>query len=110
MDGNFSPFGQARHRIQRKVQKAYEMYFALYQALDVDKEESELYKEYPADFFDYVIIDECHRGGANEQSNWREILNHFSTAVHVGIFWSTTIYLQFEAGDRRWIPRTIFYS
>src|SRR5213075_208673 len=51
MDGNFSPFGQARHRIQRKVQKAYEMYFALYQALDVDKEESELYKEYPNDFF-----------------------------------------------------------
>jgi len=85
MDGNFSPFGQARHRIQRKVQKAYEMYFALYQALDVDKEESELYKEYPADFFDYVIIDECHRGTANEQSNWREILNHFSTAVHVGM-------------------------
>ena len=83
--GSFAPFGQARHRIQRKVQKAYEVYFALYQALDVDKEESELYKEYPSDYFDYIIIDECHRGSADARSNWREILNHFKNAVHIGM-------------------------
>jgi type I restriction enzyme, R subunit len=83
--GNFEPFGEARHRIQKTVQKAYEMYFALYQALDVDQDQGELYKEYSEDFFDYIIIDECHRGSANESSNWRHILNHFKKAIHIGM-------------------------
>ncbi len=61
------------------------MYFALYQALDVDKEEGELYMGYQRDFFDYVIIDECHRGSASEEGNWRKILDYFSGAVHVGM-------------------------
>src|SRR2546428_1975806 len=82
---DFAPFGEAIHRIQRKVEKAKEMYFALYQALDVDKEESQLYKQYPSDFFDYVIIDECHRGGGREESNWHDILNYFNSAVHIGM-------------------------
>jgi len=81
----FAPFREARHRIQRRVETAYEMYFALYQALDVDKEERELYKEYPPDFFDYVIIDECHRGTASEEGAWRKILDYFSGAIHVGM-------------------------
>lgn len=81
----FTGFGTARHRIQRKVNLAYDMYFALYQALDVDKEEGELYRLYPSDFFDYVIIDECHRGVSTEDGNWRNILEHFSPAVHIGM-------------------------
>ena len=81
----FAAFGDARHRIQRHANTAYDMYFALYQALDVDKEEGELYKQYPKDFFDYVIIDECHRGSSTEGGNWRSILEYFNTATHVGM-------------------------
>jgi type I restriction enzyme, R subunit len=81
----FASFGDLRHRIQKKLETAYEIYFALYQALDVDKEEGELYKQYPSDFFDYVIIDECHRGSSTESGNWRKILEHFDGATHIGM-------------------------
>ena len=85
MTDNFANFGEARHRIHRKSETAYEMYFALYQGLDVDKEEGELYKQYPKDFFDYVIIDECHRGSSTEGGSWREILEFFKSAAHIGM-------------------------
>ena len=81
----FAGFGEARHKIQKVVETAYQMYFALYQALDVDKEEGELYKQYSKDFFDYIIIDECHRGSSTESGDWRKILDHFSTATHIGM-------------------------
>ena len=81
----FAAFGESRHRIQRRSNTAYDMYFALYQALDVDKEEGELYKQYTPDFFDYVIIDECHRGSSTEGGEWRNILEYFKSAVHVGM-------------------------
>jgi type I restriction enzyme, R subunit len=84
-NNSFESFGEARHRIQKHAETAYEMYFALYQSLDVDKEEGELYKQYDNDFFDYVIIDECHRGSSNEDGNWRKILEHFDSAVHIGM-------------------------
>jgi type I restriction enzyme, R subunit len=87
-DKDFAPFGNARKRIRGKKEEAYDMYFALYQALDVDKEEGEqeieLYKQYDSDFFDYVIIDECHRG-VSEDGNWRSILDYFGDAVHIGM-------------------------
>ena len=81
----FAGFGEARHKIQKVVETAYQMYFALYQALDVDKEGRELYKQYPKDFFDYVIIDECHRGSSTESGDWRKILDYFSDATHIGM-------------------------
>ena len=82
----FASFGEARHKIQRIVQTAYEMYFALYQALDVDKgDDGELYRLYPENYFDYVIIDECHRGSSTESGNWRKILDYFSSATHIGM-------------------------
>ena len=84
-NNSFAGFGEARHKIQKYVETAYEMYFALYQALDVDKEEGELYKQYPKDFFDYVIIDECHRGSSTEYGDWRNILEYFTTATHIGM-------------------------
>ena len=85
MTNNFANFGEARHKIHRKAETAYEMYFALYQGLDVDKEEGELYKQYPKDFFDYVIIDECHRGSSTEGGSWRNILDFFASAAHIGM-------------------------
>lgn len=81
----FAVFGDARHRIQRIANTAFDMYFALYQALDVDREEGGLYKLYEKDFFDYIIIDECHRGSSTEGGAWRNILEYFSGAVHIGM-------------------------
>lgn len=85
MNGSFKPFGDKMLKIQKKVNTARIMYFALYQALGVDKEESQLYKQYDKDFFDYVIVDECHRGVSTEDSEWREILDYFSSATHIGM-------------------------
>ena len=81
-----------------KVPTAGNIFFAIYQsiaenknrAIDVTEEEQEddvyaYYKQYPSDFFDLIIIDECHRGSANDESSWRDILNHFGSAVHLGL-------------------------
>lgn len=84
-NSSFAGFEGARHKIQKRVETAYQMYFALYQALDVGKEGEELYKQYPANFFDYIIIDECHRGSSTEFGDWRKILDHFTNAVHIGM-------------------------
>lgn len=82
---DFIPFGDARHRIQGKKEDAYQMYFALYQALGRGQtKEKSLFELYDSDFFDYIIIDECHRGVSSEGS-WRDILNHFSSAVTIGM-------------------------
>lgn len=81
----FAAFGDARRRIQRIANTAFDMYFALYQALDVGEKEEELYKSYPSDFFDYIIIDECHRGSSTEGGEWRNILDYFKDAVHIGM-------------------------
>lgn len=61
------------------------IFFAIYQAISEKENIGGFYKEYPKDFFDLVIIDECHRGSANEEGSWRKILDHFSTAVHLGL-------------------------
>ena len=69
----------------KEVNKAYEIYLGLYQAISGDDEERDIYKQFSPDFFDLIIIDECHRGSAKEDSNWREILNYFSKATHIGL-------------------------
>ena len=69
----------------RQVDKAYEIYLALYQGLSGNEEEQNIYKQFTRDFFDLVIIDECHRGSANADSAWREILDYFSKATHIGL-------------------------
>ena len=84
-DRTFSPMGQALHKIQGKAQKGREVYFALYQALTGTNNQANLYEEYPKDFFDLIIVDECHRGSANEEGNWRKILNYFDTAAQIGM-------------------------
>ncbi|MCZ4125401.1 EcoAI/FtnUII family type I restriction enzme subunit R [Streptomyces sp. H39-S7] len=60
-------------------------YFALYQSLDQTGDEDALFLQYPKDFFDLIIVDECHRGSSSEESRWREILEHFDSAVHLGM-------------------------
>jgi len=82
---DFAIFGDARHKIQREVNTARDMYFAIYQAVDDREWIPGLYREYPPDFFDLVIVDECHRGSASEESNWHEILEYFQSAVQLGM-------------------------
>ncbi len=86
-NGDFSPFGNDIMHIikQRKIDKSYQVYFALYQGLTGDEEWKNAYKEFSADFFDLVIIDECHRGSASEASAWREVLDYFSSATQIGL-------------------------
>ena len=85
-DKTFIPFGDARHKIENgEAVKSREMYFATYQSIAEDEHRPGLYKEYAPDFFDLIIIDECHRGSSRKESNWREILDYFSPAVQIGM-------------------------
>ena len=85
-DKTFIPFGDARHKIENgEVVQSREMYFAIYQAIAEDENRPGLYKEYARDFFDLIIVDECHRGSAKDESNWRDILEYFEPAVQVGM-------------------------
>ncbi len=69
----------------RMIDKSYEVYLALYQGLSGNDETANAYKQFTPDFFDLVIIDECHRGSASEDSAWREILKYFNNATHIGL-------------------------
>ena len=85
-DKTFIPFGDARHKIENgEVIKSREMYFAIYQAIAKDERRPGLYREYAPDFFDLIIVDECHRGSAKDESNWREILEYFEPAYQLGM-------------------------
>ncbi len=84
-DKTFAPFGDARHKIEGEAIKSREIYFAIYQAIARDTRRPGLYRDYPRDFFDLVIVDECHRGSARDDSNWREILNYFKPAYQLGM-------------------------
>jgi type I restriction enzyme R subunit len=84
-DKTFAPFKDARHKIQGEVVLSREMYFATYQSIARDERRPGLYKEFPRDFFDLVIVDECHRGSAKEESNWRDILAWFEPAYQLGM-------------------------
>jgi type I restriction enzyme, R subunit len=69
----------------RQIDKSYEIYLALYQGLSGSDEEANAYKQFSPDFFDLIVIDECHRGSAKEDSSWREILTYFKKATHIGL-------------------------
>ncbi len=85
-DKIFAPFGDARWKIENaEANKSREMYFAIYQAIAKDERRPGLYREYPRDFFDLIIVDECHRGSARDESNWREILEYFEPAYQLGM-------------------------
>jgi len=83
---DFKPFGSAMTKIQkRQVDKSYEIYLTLYQAVSGTEEAKNIYKQFSPDFFDLIIIDECHRGSAAEDSAWREILEYFKSATQIGL-------------------------
>ncbi|RMB39171.1 type I restriction enzyme R subunit [Sphingomonas sp. PP-F2F-G114-C0414] len=83
---DFKPFGAAMTKIKnRKIDPAYEIHLGLYQAITGTEESEKIYKSVSRDFFDLIVIDECHRGSAAEDAAWREILNYFDGAVQVGM-------------------------
>jgi type I restriction enzyme R subunit len=83
-DKMFAPFGDARHKIRSgDASQARDMYFGIYQALTSGDED--VFRQYPPDFFDLIIVDECHRGAARDDSSWRRVLDYFSGAVHFGM-------------------------
>lgn len=85
-DGIFAAFGDARYKIESgEVVKSREMYFAIYQALAEDERRAGLFRSFPRDFFDLVIVDECHRGSARDDSSWRAILEYFKPAFQLGM-------------------------
>jgi len=75
----------AVNKTTKLVDKSYEIYLSLYQAVSGTEEERNIYKQFSPDFFDLIVVDECHRGSANENSAWREILNYFSSAAQLGL-------------------------
>ncbi len=83
---DFKPFGPAMTKIaKRQIDKSYEIYLSLYQAVTGAEEDKNIYKQFSRDFFNLIIIDECHRGSAAADSAWREILDYFSSATHIGL-------------------------
>jgi len=83
--GDFRHFKDAMTIIKhKKIDTAYNVYLALYQGLS-DSQGADAYKQFSPDFFDLVVIDECHRGSAKEDSAWREILRYFNSATHIGM-------------------------
>lgn len=97
MVNDFQPFGSAMTKLSRKaktiekidgkvqIDKSYEIYLALYQAITGPEDKKKIYREFSREFFDLIIIDECHRGSVAEDSAWREILEYFSSATQIGM-------------------------
>ena len=86
MTNDFKPFGSAMTKIQkRQANKSYEIYLSLYQAVSGVEEERNIYKQFSRDFFDLIVVDECHRGSAAADSAWREILDYFTSATQIGL-------------------------
>ncbi len=82
---DFKPFGEKMHKIEnRRIDTAYEVYLALYQQL-VNENGNDAYRTISPDFFDLIVIDECHRGSADANSEWRKILEYFSSATQIGL-------------------------
>ena len=83
---DFKPFGSVMTKVKnRKIDPAYEIHLGLYQAITGPDEEDKIFKNVSPDFFDMIVIDECHRGSAAEDSAWREILEYFSSAIQIGM-------------------------
>jgi type I restriction enzyme, R subunit len=86
IEREFRPvFGDAVWKVRGSARTGREIYFALYQALGASGDDPGVFKDYPEDFFDLVIVDECHRGSARDESTWRGILEHFSPAAQLGM-------------------------
>ncbi|MBN8845366.1 MAG: DEAD/DEAH box helicase family protein [Sphingomonadales bacterium] len=83
---DFKPFGEAMTKVKnRRIDPAYEIHLGLYQALTGPEEGDKIFKSVSRDFFDLIVVDECHRGSASDDSAWKEILEYFSGAIQVGM-------------------------
>ena len=86
MTNDFKHFGDKMKKItNRTVDKSYEIYLALYQAVTGTEEWKNIYRQFSKDFFDLIVVDECHRGSAAEDSQWREVLEYFTNATQIGM-------------------------
>jgi type I restriction enzyme R subunit len=93
MINDFKPFGSVMTKLNRslvdrdngKVDTSYEIYLALYQAIIGGEDLEPIYNKFPKDFFDLVVIDECHRGSAADDATWKTILNYFDSAIQIGM-------------------------
>lgn len=84
MQNDFKPFQKVMTKIEnRKMDSSYEIYMSLYHQLRSNDEE--IYKQFKPDFFDLIVVDECHRSSARDDSNWHEILDYFSSATQIGM-------------------------
>ena len=85
-NNDFKKFKDVMTKVtKRNIDTSYEVYLALYQGLTGNEDWKNIYKQFSRDFFDLIVIDECHRGSAREDSAWREILEYFSTASQIGM-------------------------
>ncbi|KLV09234.1 DEAD/DEAH box helicase [Photobacterium aquae] len=85
-NNDFQPFGTAMTKIgNRTIDPAFEIHLGLYQAMTGQEEDKKIFKNVSPDFFDLIVVDECHRGSASEDSAWREILEYFDSATQVGL-------------------------
>jgi type I restriction enzyme R subunit len=110
MQGDFKHFGSSMTRVKNGVvDTAYEVYVALYQGLtgdsrkeddiEAEEEKRKLFQDFSPDFFDLIIIDECHRGSSNADSAWREILEHYSSATQIGLTATPKETVDISTGD-----------
>ena len=92
IQNDFRPFGGVMKKLNRslvddggRMDTSYEIYFSLYQAITGDEGKEPIYDKFPKDFFDLIVVDECHQGSAAEDSAWREVLEYFNSAIHLGM-------------------------
>lgn len=84
--GDFKFFKDKMTTVQkRQVDKSYEVYLAIYQGLTGNEDEKNIFKQFSPDFFDLIVVDECHRGSAKDDSAWREVLSYFKNATQIGL-------------------------
>ncbi|KAA6334446.1 putative DNA repair helicase RadD [termite gut metagenome] len=84
--GDFKHFKDKMTVVKRRqVDKSFEIYLSLYQGLSGNDEDKNIYKQFSPDFFDLIVVDECHRGSAKDDSAWRDILTYFKKATHIGL-------------------------
>ena len=86
MQNDFKPFSKVMTKVSnREADPAFQVYMALYQGLTGNEDVKNIYKNFSKDFFDLIVVDECHRGSAREDSNWRDILKYFDSATQIGM-------------------------
>lgn len=86
IQNDFAPFKKVITKVEKRtLDSSYEIYMSLYHQLSGNNDEMEIFQQFSPDFFDLVIVDECHRGSARDNSRWRRILNYFSSAVQIGM-------------------------